>query len=168
MSPSTLTAKPISATGQVSVSLRLKFSASVCGEGLLSSNCCVAFTKSPRNWSIRVWMSLASASVIFWLMMTCWCSSTTCWSWAERIASQASPRLGRKMEARKIQAARRMATSSACAYRHRVARLTLRANRVGATGSINRILRGGLGGDYSYLHISTVRSASGRIVMAKR
>ena len=82
------------------------------GEGLAVSSCPVARTKSSRTWSIWSWIVLARVSVRFWQMMASWCWRTTCWSRTEWIASQARPRLGRRMAERNIQAERCIVVSA--------------------------------------------------------
>src|SRR6267142_1860941 len=106
MTPRVSTAKPTSARGQVARIRRLKFGASDWGPARRSS--WVFATNSDRVFSSSCCTWRARVSVRFWSMMACWCSRTTCWSRAERTASQASARLGRRMAARKIQTDRRM------------------------------------------------------------
>src|SRR6267142_4007251 len=106
MTPRVSTAKPTSARGQVARIRRLKFGASDWGPARRSS--WVFATNSDRVFSSSCCTWRARVSVRFWSMMACWCSRTTCWSRAERTASQASARLGRRMAARKIQMDRRI------------------------------------------------------------
>src|SRR5260221_1238956 len=106
MTPRESTAKPTSASGQVVRIRRLKLGASVGAPARRSS--WVFATNSDRVLSSSCCTWRARASVRFWSMMACWCSRTTCWSRAERTASQASARLGRRMAARNIQIERRI------------------------------------------------------------